>query len=31
MKLTKVALLGFGTVGQSVVKGLRGRVFPVSG
>ena len=28
MKLTKVALLGFGTVGQSVVKGLRGDSFP---
>ena len=28
MKLTKVALLGFGTVGQSVVKGLRGNSFP---
>ena len=28
MKLTKVALLGFGTVGQSVVKGLQGENFP---
>ena len=28
MKLTKVALLGFGTVGQSVVKGLQEGSFP---